>query len=247
MRCSVIWRSTESQPDHWAAGLAGARYRGRDRWRQTRNAASLGNRESVGWSAINVRLAAQETGDSAEARAAYEESLAIEAAGPSGSSARALLDGEVAPRRRHRRGSALSNDTYRLRGVQSNKSGLVDALRGLGDAARLEGDVPPICCSKSPSPSAARSAPAWHRGGARKPRESGRPVAMRTREVPLWRGPGLWAPMDDAQRLAAACEGLAELIIWRAASGWRLWRSGRIKSLREQIGAAVPPPEAAKP
>ena len=104
----------------------------------------LGNRESVGWSVIQVGHATQGEGDYAAARAAYEESLSIgRDLGYKRMIARsltqlgevALLEGKVAEAR------GLFEETLPIWEEIRHKSGLQDSLRGLGDVARQEGDL----------------------------------------------------------------------------------------------------------
>jgi predicted ATPase/class 3 adenylate cyclase len=104
----------------------------------------LGNRESVGWSVIQVGHATQGEGDYAAARAAYEESLSIgRHLGYKRMIARsltqlgevALLEGKVAEAR------GLFEETLPIWEEIGHKSGLRDSLRGLGDVAHQEGDL----------------------------------------------------------------------------------------------------------
>jgi len=104
----------------------------------------LGNRESVGWSIIQVGHATQGEGDYTAARAAYEESLSIgRNLGYKRMIARSLtqlaevtlLEGKAAEAR------GLFEETLPIWEEIGHKSGLRDSLRGLGDVACQEGDL----------------------------------------------------------------------------------------------------------
>jgi tetratricopeptide (TPR) repeat protein len=209
----------------------------------------LGNRESVGWSAINVGLAAQETGDYPAARAAYEESLAIgreldykrmvaRALTQLGEVAR--LEGNMAEAR------ALFEQTLPTWREIGHKSGLVDALRGLGDAARLEGafasaqslleESLTVCREIGARPGIAAALESLaNLAAARGDRERAK--------CHYGEALSLWTVMDHAHGFARCMRGLAELVVAEGRFGVAAMLIGGSESLREQIGAAVPPAE----
>ena len=209
----------------------------------------LGNQESVGWSAINVGSAAQGAGDYAAARAAYEESLAIgRELDYKRMIARALtqlgeverLEGNVVAAR------AFFEQTISTWREIGHKSGLVDALRGLGDVARLDGRFSEARALLEESLAICRDIGA--RPGIAAALESLADLAL-TRgdreDAALYYGEALslWEDMDHAHGIARCIRGLAELVATDGRFDVVAMLLGGSESLREQIGASVPPDE----
>jgi len=206
----------------------------------------LGNPEGVGWSLLQVGLAAQGEGDYRGAGAAYEEMLVI------GQDLRykrmvarartqladvARLEGRFPDAR------SLYEQTLPTWREIGHKSGLVDALRGLGDVARLEGDHRRAELLLQESLSVCREIGA--RLGIAASLQSLAELARTRRdnegaERLYCEALSLWNEMRHAVGIAGGIRGVAEL---DAVQG-RFGRAARLfaaaEALRQTVGAAVP-------
>jgi tetratricopeptide (TPR) repeat protein len=211
----------------------------------------LANRESVGWTLIQVGHSAQGEGDYTAARAAYGECLSVaRGLGYERMTARALtqlgdvalLEGDAALAR------ALFEESLPIWREIGHRSGLIDSLRGLGDSARLEGEFDTADSFLEESRSICREI------GAR-PREA-RTIQslglLAGAKGDFVRAESLFAEalacsreMDDVAGAAEALRGLGEA----AEAQGRLEPAVRAlaasEALREQVGAALAPGERA--
>jgi predicted ATPase len=230
------------------AWLAGNYTRARALW--TENLAirrRLGNRESVGWSVLQVGHAAQGEGDYAAARAAYEESLSI------GRSLRykrmiarsltqlaevALCEGEAAVAR------GLFAETLPMWEEIGHKSGLLDSLRGLGEVAGQAGDLQGAESFLQQSLTVCRAIGSLE-GEARALQSLGA-VAMSRGDLDgaesLHRQAlALWHRMEHLDGVAASLRALGAV----AAAADRLdraaWLLGASEALRARVGGTVLP------
>jgi predicted ATPase len=230
------------------AWLAGNYTRARALWNE--NLAirrRLGNRESVGWSVLQVGHAAQGEGDYAAARAAYEESLSI------GQGLRykrmiarsltqlaevALCEGKAAAAR------GLFEETLPMWEEIGHKSGLLDSLRGLGEVAGQEGDLQGAESFLQQSLTVSRAIRSLE-GEARALQSLGA-VAMSRGDLggaeSLHREAlVLWHRMEHLDGVAASLRALGAL----AAAADRLdraaWLLGASEALRARVGGTVLP------
>ena len=209
----------------------------------------LGNRESVGWSAINVGSAAQGAGDYAAARAAYEESLAIgreldykrmiaRALTQLGEVAR--LEGDVSTAR------AFFEQTLSTWREIGHKSGLVDALRGLGDVARQDGRFSEARALLEESLAICRDIGARPGIAAALESLADLAVARGDREdaaLHYQEALSFWEDMDHTHGIARCIRGLAELFATDGRFEVAAILLGGSESLREQTAASIPPGE----
>lgn len=207
----------------------------------------LGNRESVGWSAINVGLAAQGAGDYAAARAAYEESLALgRELDYKRMVARALTQlGEVARLEGNlTEARSLFEQTIRMWRENRHRSGLVDSLRGLGDVTRLEGGFAvaqllleeslSVCREIGARPGIAAALQSL--GDLAGARGNGEGAKRHYRSALT-----LWDEMEHADGIARCTQELANIVAIEGRADLAAVLLGASEALREQIGAIVPP------
>jgi predicted ATPase/class 3 adenylate cyclase len=207
----------------------------------------LGNRESVGWSVIQVGHAAQGEGDYAAARAAYEESLSIGrdlrykrmiARSLTQLAEVALCEGKAAAAR------GLFEETLPIWEEIGHKSGLLDSLRGLGDVARQGGDLQGAESYLRQSLAVCRAIGSLE--GEAQALQSLGAVAMSRGDLDgaesLHREAlALWNRMEHLDGIAASLRALGAV----AAAADPLDRAARLlgasEALRERVGGTVPP------
>jgi predicted ATPase/DNA-binding SARP family transcriptional activator len=209
----------------------------------------LANRESVGWTLIQVGFCAQGEGDYPAARVAYEEALSI---GRELDYERmiarcltqlgdvALLEGHVAE------ATALFRDCVPTWREIGHRSGLVDALRSLGDCARVEHDPAAAGAFLDESLSVAREIGARplealalqsHAALASEEHDHDRARRLLTEALALWRD------IDDTAGAAGAMRGLGEVAARQGDFDRAARFFGAAEAMRERVGAVVAPYE----
>jgi predicted ATPase/DNA-binding SARP family transcriptional activator len=207
----------------------------------------LANRESVGWTLIQIGFCAQVEGDYATARDAYNEALSIAqeldyermvARSLTQLGELALLEGDVAPAK------VLLEQTVPSWRRIGHRSGLVDALRGLGYAATLERDFAAAASFLEESHRVAREI------GAR-PLEAlalGSLATLATAEEDFERAQTLriealrlWREIEDDAGAAAAMRGLGEVAAAQGHLDRAVLLLASSEALRDKIGAAIAP------
>ena len=207
----------------------------------------LGNREGVGWSAIQVGSAAQSGGDYEAARAAYQESLAVgRGLGYKRLIARALtqlaevacLCGDLAEAR------SLFEETLPTWREIGHKSGLVDSLRGLGNVERMRGNLPVARSLLEENLAVCRATGA--RGAEAAALRSLGDLARAGGDVEgarrLYREAlALASDIGHGDETSACLLGLTQVAVIERAFGQAAQLLGAAEVLRQKIGAVVPP------
>jgi predicted ATPase/DNA-binding SARP family transcriptional activator len=209
----------------------------------------LANRESVGWTLIQVGFCAQGEGDYPAARVAYDEALSIgRELNYERMTARSLTQlGDVALLEGHvDQAGALFRECIPTWREIGHRSGLVDALRSLGDCERVEHDLAAAGALLEESLSVAREIGARPLEAlalqsiaalASEKQDFERAERLLTDALVLWRD------IDDTAGSAVAMRGLGQV----AANQGVLDRAARLlgaaEALRERVGAVVPPYE----
>jgi predicted ATPase len=209
----------------------------------------LANSENVAWTLIEIGFCAQCQGDYEAARSAYEESLAIaEELGYERMIARSITQlGEVAVLANDPGGAkALLVDTVATWRRIGHRSGLVDALRVLGEAACLADEL--AAAGEFLAESRALAAEIGARPLEAKALQS---LARLVRaqgefdqaELLFKEALEHWQTIEDIAGTAEATRGLGEVAALRGEVERASQLLADSESLRDQVGAAVPPSE----
>jgi predicted ATPase/DNA-binding SARP family transcriptional activator len=209
----------------------------------------LANSENVAWTLIQIGFCAQCEGDYPAARSAYEESLTIaEELGYERMIARSVTQlGEVAVLANDpERAKALLVDTVATWRRIGHRSGLVDALRVLGEAACLADDL--AGAGELLAESKALAAEIGARPLEAKALQS---LARLLRaqgeldqaELLFKEALEHWQTIEDVAGTAEATRGLGEVAALRGDAERASQLLADSESLRDQVGAAVPPSE----